>query len=603
MGYNNNSSKRAKNGCVQNDVEVENFDSVATVAAMKLLNFSEMRKELRDLSFIVNHMRHDFIVSTECKLKGLNTESRSAIESLVQCVTEQFLKEQRELEKRLNEVNIERGILIESGEGMMDELVRLTTENDSLKSKKSIQLEIDNFKLNEAEKICKNPLQNSNACRAKFESREIWDELEQLEKLVYSYDFSGELDEKEALQLKLKEQYAIISKLNLDIDEIQSVRLNEISYLKKQHFEEIAQLKNEWSREVANIQNDQFESIEILTNQHRQEMNLAECDISSLRSEMAKSSSDHLEMIKELQNDHLRKMSDLTLKHSIENDKVQQVLLSVRAEVKTLQDELNKGRDDRNTLLSDLNASKYELSQVKDEMNSVLEGSAKSLGEINKLNEELSNLKDNSETEIKRLIEEKRCINGELENIKAEFKEISCINEVLTETIEEVTKIKEVLKEKYEGISCSHEALKNDFDEKEKERSLLKEQNEGLKLELENNYRTHKSADKINIVNGSTSTNVNSLNIALKIEIEKLKEVLFRERKINSLKISELQDQIQELKQNNNNEHDKEEYEKENTTDHLKFNTVDPFTEARIKLSSTHIVNTSATSIKDQQRE
>ena len=91
-----------------------------------------LKEQVEDLRFIVNHLKTDVSCTLESGVKQLKMTVEREIGLLVYSLMEETFKEQVKLKDDLNALQKENSLLIENEGNIMDELARLTLENEKL---------------------------------------------------------------------------------------------------------------------------------------------------------------------------------------------------------------------------------------------------------------------------------------------------------------------------------------------------------------------------------------------------------------------------------------------------------------------------------------
>ena len=121
-----NENKRVKGDIIDNDSS--HSHTVHTDI------YSLLKGEINDLQFIISHLRDDIVCTIQGNEESLKRSVEREIAVLVYGVLEDSVKREIELGEIISSLKKENEVLIENEGGMMDELARLTIENDALKN-------------------------------------------------------------------------------------------------------------------------------------------------------------------------------------------------------------------------------------------------------------------------------------------------------------------------------------------------------------------------------------------------------------------------------------------------------------------------------------
>ena len=100
-----------------------------------LLNsFKTLKHELQDLQFIVDHLREDISCTIENGKDALKLLLHSEISLLVYSLMEESVREQIKFKESLTKLEEENAVLLENEGAALEEMAKLTLENEALKS-------------------------------------------------------------------------------------------------------------------------------------------------------------------------------------------------------------------------------------------------------------------------------------------------------------------------------------------------------------------------------------------------------------------------------------------------------------------------------------
>lgn len=102
---------------------------------------NNLKDQVEDLKFIVNHLKTDVTCTIESSVKQLKMTVEREIGLLVYSLMEESLSVKLKLKAHLNDLKKENSLLIENEGNIMDELARLTLENEKLKFLSSTNLD------------------------------------------------------------------------------------------------------------------------------------------------------------------------------------------------------------------------------------------------------------------------------------------------------------------------------------------------------------------------------------------------------------------------------------------------------------------------------
>lgn len=100
-------------------------------------SFQLLRNELMDLQFIVNHLRKDISCTIESSRDALKAGIQSEVGLLVYSLMDESIREQLSLKEELKRIQEVNEVLLENEEAAMEEMAKLTIENESIKSKEA----------------------------------------------------------------------------------------------------------------------------------------------------------------------------------------------------------------------------------------------------------------------------------------------------------------------------------------------------------------------------------------------------------------------------------------------------------------------------------
>lgn len=176
-----------------------------------------LRGQVEDLQFIVNHLKTDVTCTLESNVKLLKMTVEREIGLLVYSLMEESLKERAQLKDHLNSLQKDNSVLIENEGSMMDELARLTLENEKLSTKSPLderivkeleELELTVYKCDDNVRILKAELDQSKKEQTSSSGRIV-----ELEKEIS--DKSSEVENLRNLLNELQEKFNVNS-VNLE---------------------------------------------------------------------------------------------------------------------------------------------------------------------------------------------------------------------------------------------------------------------------------------------------------------------------------------------------------------------------------------------------
>lgn len=100
---------------------------------------TDLKGQVEDLKFIINHLKVDVNCTLENSVKQLKVTVEREIGLLVYSLMEESLREQGKLKDNLRYLERENSLLIENEGNIMDELARITLENEKEKLKRSLK--------------------------------------------------------------------------------------------------------------------------------------------------------------------------------------------------------------------------------------------------------------------------------------------------------------------------------------------------------------------------------------------------------------------------------------------------------------------------------
>lgn len=123
--------------CGMKRIRIQNNENEILTESGVNMNFQVLRSELMDLQFIVSHLREDIWLSIENGRSILKAEIKSEIGLLVYSLMEESIREQLSLKEELKMIQEENEVLLENEGAIMEEMTKLSLENDTLKNKNS----------------------------------------------------------------------------------------------------------------------------------------------------------------------------------------------------------------------------------------------------------------------------------------------------------------------------------------------------------------------------------------------------------------------------------------------------------------------------------
>lgn len=241
--------------------------------------FDSLRREISDLQFIVNHLREDVNFTIEGSKGFVKSIIEREISVLMYAVVEDSVRREVQLKESMNSLQKENEVLIENESGMMEELMRLTLENETLRNNSetsnskdkldkdisSVPLNTDNSKIlndtltvvNELERIVYDDKFLEGIKKKLLESKLLCETMKiELEQLRKSFDL--EKESKQSLEDKFTAEVEAGKKLRIEVEALEDEMKNlkniltdrdkEVEGLKEQNLRlenEIVVLKNE----------------------------------------------------------------------------------------------------------------------------------------------------------------------------------------------------------------------------------------------------------------------------------------------------------------------------------------------------------------------
>ena len=225
-----------------------------------------LKGQVEDLKFIVNHLKTDVTCTLESNVKQLKMTVEREIGVLVYSLMEESLKEQVKLKEHLNALQKENSLLIENEGNIMDELARLTLENEKL----SFSNEKVSKELGELEELLYNDNRN-------FIIKELRAELAD-----YKSKLSKEQEQTEKLTEIVKSKEAEVTRLSQDLiiySDSNKILLDGIEKKNDELSKEICSLKSELETvklDYSKEKNEAEEKIKELMNMNCELMDLGE---------------------------------------------------------------------------------------------------------------------------------------------------------------------------------------------------------------------------------------------------------------------------------------------------------------------------------------
>lgn len=394
----------------------------------------ELKDQVLDLKFIVNHLKEDILCTVETSKKTLQFTNEQEIGLLVYSLMEEFLEEKFKLINSINSLKNEKLFLIENEEVIMDELAKITHEHEKLtktitttESLSEIQEEIDDLECELKLTIMEGNCVINNLKKEKQEDKEI---------IIFLKED----------QLKLREK---LEQFKTDLRE----RVIEVEKLKGG----ILKTKN------------------LLKSENEKRFKLEE-EIKIKEEKIVESNRINFEVV--------NKKETLILEHL-------QSITECETKYKDLISHYNKIIEEKDHVINEQISRSKELMEINIELM------------------ELSEFVQGKEKELERRNENYR---NEIEEIK----------------LKASSQEKEI--EGFKGLKCKNDALEN-------ENNLLKKEIENHLKKTEENEHLKKETEYLK-----------KLSTAQKIELERAKETIYREKRMNSLKISDLEEQLEHLK-------------------------------------------------------
>ena len=552
---------------------------------------ASLRKEVHNLSFIVEHMNKD----AKCILDLNSQNLKEAIDSKLSLInfiaSEAAILQKSELEAKcellessLTSLQSDHKLLIEqqvsSEEAMLDELAKLMTENEKLKSSLSLV-----------------------ASPATCELQDLYSILKQIEEDMLPTLVSDDL---QSFVCKLQSQISPLEfELNLkvatlpDSEQKISESTAKFNQLEKQLFNAKAEfdssealLKSELTTYQSKLAEAEVKIVQLESNAASKDQRLEEqlcrlqelhhcvdsltLQINELNYTIAAKDSQLLNLENEsrLDKSELTRLSTELLRLKQEFDSEHQKLLEQSEHAQkgtTLRSKLSSLEEAHSCLLDivkDKEAALTELQTKFDSISKEHEENELRVRELISINAELLDAVEASKRLETSAIAKDDQISA-LQQALTESKKLADIREAELERIRsERTIINQEIKElsekmlQFDEIKALNESLSVDI-------AALKEANESLQHKLTEEPKT-----------GS------KFEVILKIEIEKLKETLSRERRLNDLKVIDLEEQVDSLRNELTQVKLAEERRlslmpvRDNDTENL-----DPFREAKDKLA------------------
>ncbi len=308
--------------------------------------FNILRKEVHDLQFIVDHLRED----VNCTLEGGKGSLKRIIEReigvLVYGVLEDSVKKEVQFNETISSLQEENNLLIENGGGMMDELARLTLENESLKNRAE-KLESENIIETDA-KSADTKGYNTNSIDTRS-IRDVNDTLNNKTDIIADGLISSVVE----LEDSVKIDFLDMIKRNL----LKSKLLNESLKI------ELEDSKRElnFEQERGNKCRSELFDLEKQLNEVQNEMHLLQSTVQDLNVRNAELNNEISSKNEEI----LRNQEDYGKQIEMERDKEQEL----NSRINVLENENGKTREELETLNKVMTAQKIELERGKEVLN------------------------------------------------------------------------------------------------------------------------------------------------------------------------------------------------------------------------------------------
>lgn len=505
---------------------------------------SAIRKEVQNLSFIVQHLNKDTACIVEFQKKGLKEAIESQLSLLDFMSTESLILQKSDLESQnekldaaLSALHSEHKLLIEqqisSEEAMLDELAKLMTENEKLKrtngnAPATAASNVDYLKA-VVEEIEREMCHSISAADIESFTISLETKRHQLElELQQKMECLVSVEEANTgLKERIAEMETLLEHTNTTFESIISALKSELSACKSEiavDKETITRLQNSVaakSKEVETALAESQKSHKELAELQKlvEQLNATIIAKNEKCSELDKLVQDYSVQISAQDNDiaKLKDQLEAEQQKAVEYNSRTSELSALRLKLSTLEETHSCLLDivkDKETSLVELQ-SKFD-SLIKDHeeneqrVRELISSNAELLDTIenSKRIESLLSAKEEQIVTLQQALSESQKLadirGAELERVRAEKDEIIGKLEEMTEKLANMDKIKA-------------------------ENAAIKAENEGLQQQLE-----CKATSKTEVI--------------LKIEVEKLKEALNRERKLNELKVIDLEEQVENLR-------------------------------------------------------
>ena len=303
--------------------------------------YDDLRKELKDLQFIVKHLREDISCTIENGKEGLKSSLQAEIGLLVYSLMEESIKERINLKNELRRLQEENEILLENEGAVLEEMAKLTIENEQIKSKVHTK-EVEDMAYYAA--VIE---------QTKMIISETANEFDELEGGVHS-TIDGIITSKEKLSKLLSNE---ICSLKLDLEQLRS-DIKEKNEVIKAQLAENGQLKSI-------ISGNEVKISELLENQNESEQRMRE--LLTMNCELM----DLSEVYKEKELEKSKKEETEAEAEKAKNEEIEllkKTITSQRIELEKTRETLVRERKISSLKISDLREQLAELSKdnVKD---------------------------------------------------------------------------------------------------------------------------------------------------------------------------------------------------------------------------------------------
>lgn len=284
---------------------------------------NNLKGQVEDLKFIVNHLKTDVTCTLESSIKQLKVTVEREIGLLVYSLMEEALREQVKLKDHLKALQKENSLLIENEGNIMDELARITLENEKL------TLETKKSSLNET----------------------VLKELEELEVMIHDKDYTSLILIKD-LKNELEEHRNLLSQK----EKIICDKENELSSFKMSFNEQVSKIEKE-------LKDVRFEIQDILIKAANDKAELEDKikELVTMNSEMM----DLGELGKKREDELKRLNFELENKHEKEKEILKEEIETLKKAMTAQKIELERGRE---TLNRERKLSALKISDLQEQV-------------------------------------------------------------------------------------------------------------------------------------------------------------------------------------------------------------------------------------------